>query len=414
MTERPPFDHAQAGIVALPDPVPAHPARLKGAAPLLDRLWRIALYDVEANIVRHGNQEYFGAGNEFGSIVYTRDISYAGILGLNRLYPAIMQASLAHTRRVRLQLGFTVPRAYYVPELLAQWALENTTEDAFLRAHHTNNFMRRTDDVIWLWAAHDLAVSQGEQSGWRWLYDTGKTCFEQLYTPLFDPADGLYRGQASFIDIHFEDRKATGYPQEWDIADCVRIKAVSTNALYYLGLSTMADAARRLGATDEAAQWSTRAADLKAAIRQELLEPDGTFTYYKAADGTLSEQREALGTALAVLAGIVTGEEAQRAVAGYPVTSSGVPIFWPFFPDDSCYHNNAAWPFVDTFFLWALEKATGQDQKPHLLALLARTCNAQGTFFELADFRDGRVKGSSRQLWTAASFINVCMRTGLV
>ncbi len=398
----------------LPNPTPENPIRLNKTTPLIERLWRIALRDVEANIVRDAHTAYFGAGAEFGKLIYTRDISYAGILGLNRLYPGIMQSSLDYTRQIHLRLGYTVSRAYHIPALAAPWNIQPLTEDQFLAIYHTNNFLRRTDDVVWLWAAHDLASQQADKHDWQRLYDTGQACFERLYDPLFDPTDGLYRGQASFIDIHFENHQATGYPPDWTIADCVLIKATSTNALYYIGLCIMADIARRLQRPADTEKWDTRASQLKTAIRQELRQPNGTFAYYKTASGELSERREALGSALAVLAGIVEGKEAQQALDEYPVTEVGVPLFLPFFPTDTWYHNQSAWPFVDAFFLWALEKATGRDLKPLLCALLARTCNRRGTFFEVTDLRDKQVKGSSQQLWTAAAFLNVCIRANLV
>jgi len=230
--------------------------RLKNATPLIERLWRIALSDVESNIVRlPDGSTYFGAGSGFGARIYTRDISYAGILSLNRLYPEIMRKSLEHTRRVRLKLGFAVSRAHKVDGIEVDWAVEDISEEEFLAKYRTNSYTRRTDDVVWLWCAGDLFERCGSPDDWRWVYETGKECFQRLYDPFFDPEDGLYRGQASFIDIHYEDTKATGYPSEWTVSDCVHIKATSTNCLYVKGLEVMSVAARKLGLADEAASW---------------------------------------------------------------------------------------------------------------------------------------------------------------
>jgi len=257
----------------------------------------------------------------------------------------------------------------------------------------------------------NLFERYGSPDDWRWLYETGRECFQRLYDPFFDPEDGLYKGQASFIDIHYEDTKATGYPSEWTISDCVHIKATSTNCLYVKGLEVMGVAARKLGLADEAASWASKARALKEAIRRELRFEDGTFAYFKDRSGRLEDRRDALGTALAVLLEVVTGEEAVQALRDYPVTDAGVSLFHPFYPVDNWYHNNSSWPFVDTLFLMASEKADGRDRIPLNLALLARVCR-DGTFHEVVDLRNKEVRGSGGQLWTAAAFLGTCMRAG--
>lgn len=394
----------------LPDPQPTNPIRLKDPTPLMERLWRIALSDVEKNIVRDGDSEYFRAGAAFGPTVYTRDISYAGVLALNRLYPAVLRKSLEHTRRVRLEMGFTVSRHHAIDGVDCR--VVDLTEEEFKDRYHTNSYTRRTDDVVWLWAAEDLVARAGLTDDWEWLYETGKACFERLYEPFYDADDGLYRGQASFIDVHFADRKATGYPQEWSVNDCLRIQAGSTNCLYARGMHAMARAARALSRNGDAVDWAARAERLRDAIRRHLVREDGTVAYFRHPDGTLEPRREALSTAFAVLLDVLPSDRAAAAFLNYPVTDAGVPLIHPPLPTDEFYHNHSAWPFADTFFLWAREKATGVDETAHTGALLARTCRHDGTFHEVVDLRDKTIHGSGSQLWTAAAFLHTCLRAG--
>lgn len=265
-----------------------------------------------------------------------------------------------------------------------------------------------------MWCAADLIKRQGARQEWAWLFDTGKEFFRRFYQPFFDKRDGLYFGQATFVDIHFTDYKATGYPIEWEIPDCVLIKSLSTNCLYVMGLDAMAVAAAKLGFHAEAQEWETAREQLKGAIRQHLRRPDGTLAYFRERHGTLQKRRDALGSALAVLTGIVDGEDGRKALSDYPITDAGVPLLHPFFPVDNWYHNNSSWPFVDTFFIKALEMSDGQERGALNTALLARTCIDDGTFHEVTDYRTKRVKGSASQLWTAAAFIDTCLRSGLV
>lgn len=400
------------GLDDLPDVEPDHPARIDGP-PMLERLWRIALRDVESNIVRQHGATFFGAGQKFGAALYTRDIAFAGVLGLNRLYPEIIRRSLSHTRQLRLAAGFHVPKGHAVAALDAPWRDDLPLSDFLARYGGTHGVSRRSDDVVWLWCAHDLVARSGDEEDWRWLYDSGARCFAEIYRYFFDPEDGLYRGQAAFIDPHWPNRKTSGYPTDWELADCILLKALSTNCLYVLGLEAMATAADRLGLGAEAEAWRGRADALRTAIREGLLGTDGRYRYYKDRHGALSQRREALGTALLVPARVVDAAEATERVLDYPVGDWGAPLFAPFFEGELCNHNHSAWPFVDTFLLRAFEAVDGQGRSAFNAALMARTCVKDGSFHEKVDFRTGAVLGSDRQLWTAAAFLDCCRRLGL-
>lgn len=394
----------------LPDPQPQCRLRLEETTPLMERLWRVALADCEKNIVRAGDADYFGAGANYSVRVYTRDISYSGVLGLNQVYPDMMLNSIKHTRRIREQLGFHVSRGYTVDEINVEWCEEDIREGDFLKKYHTNSYSRRTDDVIWLWCAADLLERQGWADEWQWLYETGNRFFETFYQPFYDVTDGLYYGQASFIDVHDLHHRGTGYPEGWSIADCILVKSLSTNCLYVLGLEAMARAAIHLKRGREAAEWSQKAIDLREAVNRELRFDNGTYAYLKEHGGGLQPRREALGTALAVLSRVANSVDAELALAGHPVSDGGVPLLHPFFPHERWYHNNSSWPFVDTFFLQAKEMAERRDYTALNTALLARTCIEDGTFHEVTDYRTREIKGSGSQLWSAAAFVNTCLR----
>ncbi len=398
----------------LPEVQPRCAVRLAGTTPLMERLWDIALADIERNIIETDDGRYFGAGASFGVSVFTRDICFSGILGLNALYPDIMLDSIRFTRKLRSELMFRVSQGYRVDGIDAPWIEEDISESQFWERYHTNSYTRRTDDVVWLWCTAELLKHWDTPELWQWFCDTGMKFVSELYQPFWDPEDGLYRGQATFIDIHFPNHQATGYPRDWSIGDCVRVKSLSTNCLYVLGFAALAEAAARLNRAAEARQWRERCEQLKSAIRQHLHRAGGTFSYFKDKNGVLQERRDALGTALAVLSGVAAGSDAGAALKDYPVTDGGVPLFHPFFPENDWYHNNSSWPFVDTFFLKALEVSDGIDRTAQNAALLARTCVGNRTFHEVTDFRTRQVQGSGGQLWTAASFIDTCLRAGLV
>lgn len=395
----------QIRVADLPTVHAEEPIRLSGATPLAQKAWRIAYADVLSNW--HG--AYFGAGEGYPQL-YERDISLSGILALNRLYPEKMLASLKKCAEEhhRLAEGWVVEPFYHVPEIQAPWILRE----------RGSALMRRTDNVLWIWSAGDLFQKHPEMADWRWLFDEGKRSFRLFYDYMFDPLDGLYRGQQVFIDLPTYDwrkdekRPASGYPPGWSFSDCVLAKSLSLNAAYFKALNTMADAAEKLDRPGDAAVWRNRADELGRAIVRTLEKPDGTFAVCKARDGSVVGNRDALGTAFAVLTGVLKRpEDARRALVGYPMHDWGIPLYEPFFSHWRTYHNRTSWPQVDTFFLWAKEMAEHRDHSAlnaaYLIAYLAR----DGHYRELVRMQDKVPTGKTKMLWTASSFLNVGLRS---
>ena len=415
-------------LAQLPSPEPKCRVTLKGdVTPLTERMWKIALDDVERNQVKHeSGMTYFGAGTRYGGRVYTRDISIAGVLGVNRFCPSEMLSSLKLTREIRAALGYKVSAPHKVSEIDVPWEVIAESDKEVMAKYKTNSYTRATDDVVWLWAADDLFTLHPELADWKWMLESGEHFFKIFYEPWFDKSDGLYRGQPLFHDI-----TNSAYPEGMTIADCVLLKAISTNCLYYRSLLAMANACEKgRRPARERQKWLDRTAALKAAIVKVFTKSDGTLAYYKDRHGKIMPNREILGTAFAAIFGIVEGDGAKAAFADYPMTDKGIPLFSPFIPGNSGPHNMASWPFCDTFFLWGKAVVDGGDYTDQSAALLGRSLGTAmrpkkakegeewgagfGSFHEKIPLPAGLIDGSGHQLWSAAAFLNVCIRAGLV
>ena len=417
-------------LAQLPNPEPKCKVELKGdVTPLTARLWKVALDDVEHNMVTsESGAVYFGAGNKYGLRIYERDIAVSGVLGLNHLYPEVMLSSLKVAREIRKELGYKVSAPHVVQEIDVPWEVIAQVDKAIMEKYRTNSYTRRTDDVAWLWAVDDLFSLHSDLADWKWMVENGEYFFKVFYDPWFDKTDGLFRGQPLFHDI-----QSSAYPKGMTIADCVLLKALSTNCLYYRGMQAMAKACEKAGRpASEKQQWLDRAAALKVAILKVFTKPDGTLAYYKDRHGEIMPNREILGTAFAGLFGIVAGGSAKAAFADYPMTDKGIPLFSPFIPGNTGPHNMASWPFCDTFFLWGKEVADGGDHTAQNAALLGRSLGTAfapkkkkgnnekdwgtglGSFHEKIPLPSGLIDGSGHQLWSAAAMLNVCIRAGLV
>ncbi|MCH4887613.1 hypothetical protein EZV73_08515 [Acidaminobacter sp. JC074] len=385
---------------------------------LIDKMIAIAFSDIESNMVEDNEITYFGAGRTFGKAVFTRDISLSGVLSLNKYYPKVMLDSLKYTRQARRHTGFDVDHKDYIVEgIQAPWRV---TED---NPYHCGSITRRSDDVIWLWGMWDLIQEHQMLDQIPYLYETGKWFFENIYDYFYDDTDGLYRGQAVFVDVHFPHMKSNGYPLDWTISDCVRIKALSTNAVYKHGLDIMAKAADYLG-LEEKAYWLEKSSHLKKSIIKHLSLEDKCLSYYKDGSGQLSLQKDALGIAFAILHDVVDDELSKVLLNDYPMTPYGIPLLSPFFKHvkvykdipvihDGIYHNLTTWGFVDAFYLQAYEKAYQMSTAATSLKMIGRMCMAS-SFYELVDFNTKLPIGSSHQLWTAASFINAADRLDFI
>ncbi len=391
------------------------------ATPLTQKMWKIALHDVEQNLITNDYGTYFAAGRRYTDRVYTRDIAFAGVLGLNAIYPNEMLKSLMVTREVVSRMGYKVSTEEVIKEINAPWEAITNDRKQIMAKFKSNSITRRTDDVVWIWAVDDLFKSHPEIADWNWFYTNGKNNFEQFYAPWFDKTDGLYRGQSTFQDI-----QSNGYPDGYTLEDCVLLKSTSTNCLYYKALISLAHAAEKCNKLDESKSWKKKAEDLKAAIIKELMLPDGTFTYFKDRNGKVFQNQHNLGIAFAIIFGIVEGKEAQKAIGNYPLNQYGSPLIHPFLGDGKGDHNSAAWPFCDTFFLQAKEIADGKDYTGYNAALLARTMGTKfsekrdkewggfGSFHEKVELPSGLISGSGSQLWTSAAFMNICIRANLI
>ncbi len=406
------------GLLNIPTVTPRNTAAYTGGSEYIGRLWKIALYDIEKSRVTTTEFGTIftagGYGESFFNLVFNRDNAYSGLLALNCLYPEEMLEAYKAIRQVRYRLGWTCFKSCGcglkgVPEAV----ILDMERVAFFKKYQKASAINKTDDVCWLWAAYDLFCKHDfPLSEWEWLYENGKIGFEQYYKVFYDESDGLYFGQPTFIDVGH-----SGYPNGFNKPTtkkrnkCVWLKASSTNSLYYKGMCVMSEAAEKLGKAEEAAAWAERADKIKAAILKNLRAQDGSFYYFLYRDGKPERRSDVLGSAFPVLVGIVEGEDARLALKDFPITPYGIPLIHPFYERNDSYHNNSMWPFADTFFLLAYERAYGVGTAEINLQIMLNSFK-DGHFCEMRNVKDNLPSGSWAQLWTTAGFLNAIVRNG--
>ena len=380
---------------------------LKSEVPMLNILHTIAVNDFEVNNI---DNDHFRVSPDFHhDMFFTRDIAFSSYLGANFLFPEMIKKHLRKCRQLRREVGFITARDHEIPiaAVKEKERVEDLTNLEFFEKYRTHAYARRTDDICWVlgyWEAMKVKAVPGELD---WFVQEFEYFDQHFYQPFLDPADGLYRGQSSFIDVG-----GTGYPEPFNIQHSVMIKALSTNCLYYKAFTIMEEAYAEQGRLEEAQSMQKRAEMLAKAIRKYFKHTDGYYAYFIHEDGSLEPRREQLGMAFLVLFGILGPREYDLAIGNYPQNSFGNPLFWPFYPGEHVYHNNSIWPFANTLFNWAeLEASRQKEVLLSTLGTLSRHA-LQGNFNEVMDYETGgKNELHARQYtWSAAAYLGLIYR----
>lgn len=311
--------------------------KLTSDYPLLDALYNLALEEAKRAVEPDGT---FRTGQEWAG-VWTRDISYSIILSQALLQPEVAKTSLlrkvSKTGRIIQDTG---------------------TGGAYPCS---------TDRIIWATAAWEIYKATGDEAWLRQVYPIIKNSIEDDQQVAYDPATGLVRGESSFLDW----REQT-YPKWMQPVDIYQSETLGTNAAHFQGNQVLAMMAEKLGHPEVAAKHRKAAEQIKAGINQHLwLEEKGYYGQFLYGRNFLSvsPKAEALGEALTVLFGVTDEARARTVVASTPVMDYGVPCIYPQISGIPPYHNNAVWPFVQSY--WGLAAAKVGNEASFLESLMA-------------------------------------------
>ena len=170
------------------------------------------------------------------------------------------------------------------------------------------------------------------------------------------------------------------------------------------------------------------AADLRTAIETQFwLSDQGYWSAYLPSplDPAPTHRQDALGSALAVLAGLGTETERRDSISNYPHLPKGLPVLWPQQQFTPIYHNRGIWPFVTAFWI---EPPRPFNLMPFLMAStvscgLRPSTSQHGKNLEASTGLpykgdegeySGPVVNSQRQLWSVAGYAEWFSRCSLV
>ncbi len=394
--------------------------RLRSGHLVFDALFALAMQEARQNSVTEISDGSFNGGQpmacdcfvtgEKWPYVWTRDTAYAAYLGLALVDPVRTMNSLRFKLSdKKATLGGGGTQIVQDTGSGGSWPVS-------------------TDRVVWALGAYETLkyLGHADRAAFQTdAYEAIRNTIEADRLVAYDPRDGLYRGETSFLDW----REQT-YPA-WTKSDTVHIgmsKSLSTNLLHHQALAIAATLASFEGDAVGEARYAGWRDDLKDAIVAAFLPEDGAglmsaMKLTELNDATVP-RHDLLSIALLRHGptSIFGTDTVAEQVARWPHTIAGAPVIWPQQPWTPIYHNRAIWPFVSALFLDTAKRAGDPEVAWRDILTLIR-----GAAFNLSNmenfefttlanyFADGDYSGpvvnSRRQLWSVGGYLSMVART---
>lgn len=350
--------------------------------PISDALYNLAL-DEMVTAIEPDNT--FRTGKEWAG-VWTRDISYSIILSMAILQPEVAKISLRKKVKNKKIIQDTGTGG--------AWPVS-------------------TDRMIWAVAAYEIYLVTGEMDWLKYAFEVIKNSVDADLAVAFDPSTGMIKGESSFLDW----REQT-YPRWMQPADIFESECLGTNAAHFQANRILAAMAKTLKDEKLAKKYDKVANQIKNGINKYLWIPTkgyyGQFLYGRT-HKSLSPRSEALGEALCVLFGIANENRSEQIVAQTPVNSFGIPCIYPQIPGIPPYHNQAVWPFVQSYWALAAARTKNEEALMHSFAAIYRPAalfatNKENFVVGSGDYAGTQIN-SSNMLWSLSGSIALVYKT---
>jgi hypothetical protein len=382
---------------------------------MFDGLYALAIHEAKQNSVSqikdwgYNNDKPFDLeGFETGRAwhyIWTRDLSYATHLGLASFDPERAARTLlfkASGLKPSVQGGFT------------NQIVQDTGSGG--------SYPISTDRTVWALAVAELLKYLPEERSKAFagqIYPFLRDTLEQDRVLVFDPKDGLYRGEQSFLDW----RNQT-YPQSTgsNVVSIGLSKALSVNVANHFALELASQLARQLGKREEEKRYGQWASALKSAINTRFYDARAglysTYLYTDFDHPVRANRYDLLGESLAILLDVAPEDRAKQAIRSYPIGRYGPPVVWPQERSTEIYHNMAIWPFVTAYWTKAARKADNPEAVDRGINSLVRGAALNLSNMENLDMVSGKpwakqwdLSGppinSHRQIWSVAGYLSM-------
>lgn len=348
--------------------------------PICNTLYNLAVEELD-NLIEADST--WRTGKWWGG-VWTRDVNYSALLATAYMDPDVTRVSL----------------------------MKKVWHDKIIQDTGTGgSWPISTDRIVWTLGAWQLYIVTGDQEWLHTAYKIVKNSLLQDEATVYDPETGMVRGESSFLDWREEE-----YPRWMQPADIAHSECLGTNALFFKANTVAARMAQLCGDSEYALHFQQQAAKIKEGINRHLwLEDKGYYGQYLYGRTNLivSPRSETLGEALCVIFGIADSARAQRIISTVALSPLGTPCLSPQIPNIYPYHNNAVWPFVQAYWMWASAMVGNQPAVEHSIAAIYRAAalfatNQENFVAENGDYHTAM--NSPNMLWSIAGNLSIAHR----
>lgn len=327
--------------------------------------------------------------------------------------------------------------AHLVPE-----AAKNTLLSTLMHEEGTDKVRiggQYWDAVAWVTGAWHYYECTGDRDFLPLMLEATANSLDYFERTEFDEATGLFEGAASYGDgvaAYPEPYSDAGgssgiidYPAAHPEIGKVKMKCLSTNALYYAAYVRAVRMEEALNQSERAPEWTEKAEALKAAINKHLwMEDEGRYGYFLGHDNELIPHTEGLGVSLALLLDVADEDKARKTLQNVHTDKYGIPCVWPLFErfqsEDGMAvgrHCGTVWPFIQGYWADAAARYGRLDLFDHEFKALTETADRHSNFYEIVHPATGEPEGGLQidngqmrqwvscphQTWSATAYIRM-------
>ena len=351
----------------------------KSGQVLVDALYNMSIDCIASNI---RPDDTYRAGAAWDG-VWTRDVSYSIYLALAYLDPQRAMNSL----RVKVKDG----RIIQDTGTGGSWPVSS-------------------DRIVWTIAAWEIYKITGDKDWLAEAYAIIEASLKDDMLVVWNPRYRLMHGEQSYLDW----REQT-YPRWMQPKDIYESMCLGTNVVFARSCEILGEMADELGCDGN--EYKSLADELKNSINNNLWIPEkGYYSeyLYGGVYPVRSQAVDNLGQALSIIFGVANDEMAKSVVSKTPVLPFGTSSVYPQIPDIKPYHNDAVWPFVQSYWNIAAAKAGNMEAFNAGLGALYRSAALFGTFKELFVASNGDYRGtavnSDKMLWSSTGNVSMIVR----
>ncbi len=346
---------------------------------LVDALYNMSIDCITSNI---RPDDTYRAGAAWDG-VWTRDVSYSIYLALAYLDPERAMNSL----RVKVRDG----RIIQDTGTGGSWPVSS-------------------DRIVWTIAAWEIYKITGDKKWLAEAYDIIDASLKDDMLVVWNPKYKMMHGEQSYLDW----REQT-YPRWMQPKDIYESMCLGTNVVFARSYEILGEMAEELGKNGD--EYEKMSETLKNSINNNLWIPEKGYYSEYLYGGVYPIQSQAtdnLGQALSVIWGVANEDMAKSVVSKTPIVPFGTSSVYPQIPDIKPYHNDAVWPFVQSYWNLAAAEAQNMNALNAGLGALYRSAAMFGTFKELYVASNGDYRGtavnSDKMLWSSTGNVSMIMR----